>query len=77
MIQYAAALADAMKDGMGMLVQGLSGAFTPPTDTEAARRLDRLEKAQLEIKEAQKAAEEAVKARHEELIKLLGRQDAS
>ena len=37
-----------MKDRMGMLVQGLSGALQAAADAEAAGRLDRVEKAQLE-----------------------------
>lgn len=68
--QSAAVLANAMKDGMGMLVQGLSGALKAPVDHEAAERLDRVEKAQLEIKQAQKAADEMAKERHEQLIAL-------
>jgi hypothetical protein len=68
--QSATILADAMKDGMEMLVQGLSGALKAPTNNEAAERLDRVEKAQLEIKQAQKAADEVAKERHEQLIAL-------
>jgi hypothetical protein len=59
-----------MKDGMEVLVQGLSGALKAPTNNEAAERLDRVEKAQLEIKQAQKAADEVAKERHEQLIAL-------
>jgi hypothetical protein len=73
-----------MKDGMGMLVQGLSGGFQVPADAKAAERLDRVEKTQLEIKEAQrvtekaqKVAEEVAEARHQELLILLARPDTS
>lgn len=68
--QSATILADAMKDGMEVLVQGLSGTLKAPTDGEAAERLDRVEKVQLEMKQAQKAADEIAKERHEQLMAL-------
>lgn len=71
MAQSASVLADAMKDGMKMLVRGLSGA------DEAADRLDRVEKAQREIKDAQEAAESVAKDRHEELLALIRGQSSS
>jgi len=69
-VQSATVLADAMKDGMEMLVQGLSGARKAPADDETAERLDRVEKAQLEIQQSQKVADEVAKERHEQLIAL-------
>jgi hypothetical protein len=60
----AAILATALKDGMGMLVQGITTPGKALVDEEAARRLDPVEK-KIE------AIDEAAKARHQELIALL------
>jgi hypothetical protein len=73
-VQSTAALAHAMKDGMETLVQGISGALKAPPDVETATRLDRVEKMQLEMKQAQEVAEEAAKSRHEALVALFARE---
>ena len=53
------------------LVQGISGALNAPAD---ATCLDRVEKVQLEMKQAQEVVEEAGKARHEALLALFTRE---
>jgi hypothetical protein len=53
-VQPARMLARAMEDGMETLVQGLSGALKAPADTETTTRLHRVEKVQLEMKQARK-----------------------
>ena len=70
--------------GWECLYRAFLALFKAPADAEAAGRLDRLEKAQLEIKKAhrvaektQKAAEEVAEARHRELLILLTRPDTS
>ena len=69
-MQSATVLADAVKDGMGMLVQGLSGALQAPVDSQAAERLDRVERA-LQV------VEEEARTRHSELMALLGARNAT
>ena len=79
-VQSAAVLAHAVRDGMETLVQGISRTFRTPANTEVETRLSRIEKAlqemkqvQMEMKQAQEVAEEAVKDRHEALLALLAR----
>ena len=59
---------------METLVQGISDALNVSGDIKAATRLDRVEKVQLEMKQAQEVTEEVLKARHEALLALFARE---